>query len=93
MMEAYFEMGTSCADLRTQYDVDIHEFVILACINDLRRANTKRIQRAIGLSPTIISANLTALVDNGLVRSNGVSVDEYVLTFDGVALVRKAARS
>lgn len=92
MLEAYLEMGTSCPDLRTQYDVDIREFVILACISDLRRANTAKIQRAVGLSPITVSATLRELADNGLVRANGVSIDEYVLTFDGVALVRKAAR-
>lgn len=93
MIEAYFEMGASCPDLRGQYDVDIREFVILACVNDFRRAKKTQIQRAVGLSPKTVSANLSALVDSGLMRTNGVSIDEYVLTFEGIALVRKASRT
>lgn len=92
MVEAYFEMGASCPDLRGQYEVDIREFVVLACISEFRRAKRTQIQRAVGLSPKTVSANLRVLVDNGLIRTNGVSVDEYVPTFEGIALVRKASR-
>lgn len=89
MVEAYFEVGAPGPDLRRHYDVDIREFVVLACIYEFRRAKKSQIQRAVGLSSKTIAANLSVLVDNGLIRTNGVSVDEYVPTFEGIALVRR----
>lgn len=93
MLETYAEIGASCPDLRIKYDVDIREFVVLAFMHDFRRAKPTQIERAVGLSRTAVSTTLSALIDNGLIRPNGVSVDEYALTFEGVALVRKAAHS
>lgn len=33
-VEVYVNTGDSCPHLRVKYDVDIREFVILACIKD-----------------------------------------------------------
>ena len=93
MLQAYEEIGASCPDLRLEYDVDIREFVVLAFIHDFRRVKPAQIEQAVGLSRTIVSTTLRALIDNGLIRPNGVSIDEFALTFDGIALVRKATRS
>ena len=93
MVEAYFEMGAPSPDIRGRFDVDIREFVVLACIYEFRRAKKTQIQRAVGLSSRTIAANLSVLVDNGLIRTNGVSVDEYVPTFEGIALVRRRTES
>ena len=93
MVDAYSEREGSCADPGSLNDVDIPEFVVLACINDIRRAKKAQIQRAAGMSPKTVSRSLSALVDNGLIRTNGVSIDEYVLTFEGIAFFRKASRS
>lgn len=89
MVEEYVETGTPCPDLRVEYDVDMREFEVLAFIHSTRRARLTQIKRAIGLSGTGVSLTLGALIENGLVRTNGVSIDEYTLTFDGVALVRR----
>ena len=93
MVEENVDIEASGPDLRAKYDVDIRELEVLAFIHNFRRARPVQIERAVGLSRTNVSMALSALIDNGLVRPNGVSVDEYALTFDGVALVRKAARS
>lgn len=93
MEEENVDIEASCPDLRAKYDVDIREFEVLAFIHNFRRARPTQIERAVGLSPTNVSVALSALIDNGLVRPNGVSIDEYALTFDGVALVRQAASS
>lgn len=93
MAEENVDIEASGPDLRAKYDVDICEFKVLAFIHSFRRARPTQIERAVGLSPTNVSMALSALIDNGLIRPNGVSIDEFALTFDGVALVRQAARS
>lgn len=89
MAEVKVEAGASCPDLRVNYEVDLQELEVLEFIQKYRRAKRPQIGRAIGLSPTNASMTLNALIDHGLVRTNGVSIDEYTLTFDGVALVRR----
>jgi DNA-binding MarR family transcriptional regulator len=93
MVETCANTGALCPDPQIKYDVDVREFVVLAFIHDYRRAKPAQIGRAVGLSRTTVSRALSALIENGLIRPNGVSIDEYALTFDGVALVRKAACS
>ncbi len=93
MVEENVDIEASSPDPRAKYDVDIREFEVLAFIHNFRRARPTQIERAVGLSSANVSMALSALIDNGLVRPNGVSINEYALTFDGVALVRQAARS
>ena len=89
MVETYVATGAARPDVRVKRDVDVRELEVLAFIHKFRRAKPFQIERAVGLSPSIMSETLRALIDDGLVRSNGVSIDEYTLTFDGVALVRR----
>ena len=89
MVETYVATGAVRPDLRAKYDVDVRELEVLAFIHNRRRARPTQIERAIGLSRTNVSVTLGALTENGLVRTNGVSIDEYTLTFEGVALVRR----
>ena len=89
MAETYIETEAVHPNLRAKYDVDVDELEVLAFIHSCRRARPAQIARAIGLSRTNVSLTLGTLGENGLVRMNGVSVDEYTLTFDGVALVRR----
>jgi len=91
MVENQVDTAMSCPDLRIRYDVEIREFVILACLKDLDVADTTDIARAIGLAPTTVTACLASLLENGLVRTeNGLNL-RYVPTTDGLALVRKAS--
>lgn len=92
MVDDYVDTAMSCPDLRVRYDVDVREFVVLACLKDLDVAGAAEIARAVGLAPTTVAACLAALLANGLVRTdNGPSL-RNALTTDGLALVRKAGR-
>lgn len=89
-VEAYVDTGVSCPELRVKYDVDIREFVILACLSDVTTASMQDIARIVGLSPTSVESCLSTLVENGLIRSQEHPSKRYALTTDGIALVRKA---
>lgn len=91
MVDNYVDTAMSCPDLRVRYDVDVREFVILACLNDLDVTDTAGIAHAIGLALTTVRACLASLLENGLVRADSGPNQRYALTTDGLALVRKAA--
>lgn len=92
MIEDYVLTALSCRDLRVQYDVDVREFVILACLKDLDVAGAAEISRTVGLAPTTVMACLASLLANRLVRHDKGPSLRTALTTDGLALVRKAAR-
>lgn len=92
MVDDYVDTAMCCPDLRVRYDVDIREFVILACLKDLDAAGAAEIAYAVGLAPTTVQACLASLLANRLVRTdNGPSLHN-ALTTDGLALVRQAGR-
>ena len=73
-----------------KYDVDIREFVILACIYDVNYADQDEICRLLGLSPTTMEVCLQRLSENGLVRFSDEELRTIRLTTDGISLVRQA---
>ena len=88
-VDDFVSAGNSCPDLCAKYDVDIREFVILACLKALSIANAETLQQSVGLSPTTVRFCLANLLENGLVLA---SADESQLraSTDGLALLRKA---
>ena len=90
-IEQYVSTGDSCPDLCVNYDVDIREFVILACVNDIDMASDDDICRVLGLSPTTVEHCINKLAANGLIRSSPKGRRKHRLTTDGFSFIRKAA--
>lgn len=91
VIDDYVDTAEACLDLRIQYDVDVREFVILACLKDSGVANTAEIACYIGLTPTTVMACLASLRENGLVRADHAPTRQFALTADALSLVRKAS--
>jgi len=91
-VDSYSSTGNSCSELRMKYNVDIREFVVLACINDTDYADQNMVCRLLGLSPTTVESCLERLSENGLVRFSGEGSRKYRLTTDGLSLIRKATK-
>lgn len=92
-VENYVNAGDSCPQLRVKYDVDIREFVILACVNDADNADEDDISRLLELSPTTVGLCVKKLLENGLIRASQEDPRHYRLTTDGTCLIRKASAS
>jgi DNA-binding MarR family transcriptional regulator len=84
------ETGVSNPDLTRKYNVDVREFVILACVCDAGPLDLGNIARRVGLSPTTTRYCLDSLFDNGLLCQPDDRPKMYVPTEDGRALVRKS---
>jgi len=91
-VDSYTSTCDSCPELCVKYDVDIREFVVLACINDTDYANQNEVCRLLGLSPTTVESCLERLSANGLVRFSTGESRMYRLTTDGLSLIRKATK-
>ncbi len=89
-VDKYVDTGTSCPELCAKYDVDIREFVILACMSETGESCVNYLSAAIGLSPTTVSACIDRLFENGLIRSSDENPPRYLPTTDGIAMLRKA---
>lgn len=89
-VDRYADIGASCPDLRKRYDVDIREFVVLACLCNAGPAGVDALAEFIHLSHTSTWACLESLEKNHLVRLHDPERRSYTATVDGTALVRKA---
>ena len=89
-IEQYVHAGSSSAGLCTKYDVDIREFVILACLHDMAVASAEELAGLVGLSRTSVSSCIRSLTKNGLIRTSEGRAGPCRLTTDGLALIRKA---
>lgn len=84
------ENGASNPDLTRKYNVDVREFVILACVCETGRLDRDNIARRVGLSPTTTLYCIDSLLDNGLLCRPGDRPNLYQPTEDGRALIRKS---
>lgn len=91
-VDIYASTGDSCPELRTRYDVDVREFVVLSCIKDKAAETRRGLSALVGLSPTTVNDCVTKLRNNGLVRRAYQGLGSLSVTPEGLALLRKANR-
>lgn len=87
------ETGASNPDLTQRYNVDVREFVVLACVCEIGPVEKALIAARVGLSPTSAKYCIESLVGNGLLLSSSSTPTIISATEDGRALVRKSGRS
>jgi len=92
-VDEYANIGGSCPVLRVKYDVDIREFVILACLNDADTVTKSELCSLLGLSPTTVDWCVNNLFKNGLIRESNSESKLYRLSTDGISLIRKAVEA
>lgn len=85
--------GSSNSTLIRNYNVEVREFVVLACLNELGEMDMGGIASRVGLSPTSVRYCLDALSDNGLIREANRAPSTYLPTEDGRSLIRKSGES
>ena len=88
--EQLAETGSSNPALIRRYNVEVREFVVLACLNEEGDLDIPQIASRIGLSRTTTQYCMTSLADNGLVRPNRFARETFFATEDGRALIRKS---
>ena len=85
--------GSSNPTLIRNYNVEVREFVVLACLSELGEMDTGGIATRVGLSPTSVRYCIDALSNNGLVREASRAPETYLPTEDGRSLIRKSGES
>ena len=90
-VQHYVATGDSCSGLRMKYDVDIREFVVLSCINDVQPDTCNEVAEVLSLSLTTVDMCVDSLVANGLLNDEIDGRASLRLTVDGLALLRKAS--
>jgi hypothetical protein len=91
LVDEYAYTGESCPDLCKKYDIEVREFVLLACLQDLGVADAEQLQGSVGLSPTTVRSCVINLLENGLMGSSAEDFQLLHLTADGRALLRRAS--
>ncbi len=84
------ETGSSHPKLNEKYNVDVREFVVLACLDDDGGKHVGDIASHVGLSATTTSYCLESLEENGLIKPDNTQKDFYAVTDDGRMLIRKS---
>lgn len=92
-IDALAETGNSNPDLTRRYNVDIREFVILACVCEFGQLESADIAAQVGVSPTSATYCIDALVNNGLLIRDASRPTTFSATEDGRALVRKSGQT
>lgn len=87
------ETGSSNPQLTEKYNVDVREFVVLACINDVGGMHTSDIASCVGLSPTTTKYCLESLTENGLIEAGANGDNYFRTTDDGRLLMRKSRQA
>ncbi len=88
----FAEIGTSCRQFRTRFDVDIREFIILATLYDSCSASSQALSEVLELSASTVDYCLCKLAENGLAMELDRNTCEFCATTDGRKLVRTAYR-
>lgn len=87
------ETGASNPALIDYYNVDVREFVLLACLYEEGEMDISRTAAHVGLSPTTTRYCLSSLMENSLVLAVDSSPAVFLPTEDGRALIRKSRHS
>ncbi len=88
--ELLAETGSSNPALFRRYNVEVREFVVLACLGEEGELDIRQIASRIGLSPTTTQYCMSSLAANGLVRPTRFARESFFVTEDGRALIRKS---
>lgn len=89
-LEKHAIIGDACPDLRMKYDVDIREFVILACLQENGSLDRPTLSRVSGLSLTSTNVCLQRLRENGLACIDRNHPTRITPSSEGLALLRQA---
>lgn len=84
------ETGSSNPKLTEMYNVDVREFVVLACLSGAGFMDAHHISSYVGLSLTTTIYCIESLEENGLVECLDSQRDFYRVTNDGRMLIRKS---
>ena len=88
-IDEYVGSCNSRPDVCRQYNVDVRDYVVLACINEFVSSDKFDLAQVLLLSPSTISLCLDNLCKNGLIRRSRLRPEIFGLTRDGIALIRK----
>lgn len=92
-IDALAQTGTSNPGLTERYNVDVRDFVILACVCEAGQLDSAELAARIGVSPTTAAYCIESLEKNGLLVSSQSTPTIVAATKDGRALVRKSVQS